>query len=370
MINSFTKFGLCLLLACANCQVEDDTTYFVDYNPWVRRSPQVRGSIRSMMAMSRNAPVPYKEAPLTAALGVNLTLVRPEWRTRLYWRQEILPTTLNVSIDVNSHLDAEFITEGNIKVSSSTAVVDISKEGWKVIEGRDEASSKGLELSGEVQIAWFKMVAKNTFNVHGVKKWSDERNSEGVKRRSFQTAVSYDGKCSKNQICRALTWTYIKTFSGTCLRYPLIDVSACKQTEFSNAPANYSLAVFNPKTSPILKTVAGQFFKLAAFDGNRTGPQLHGVMMHRHEAVEQSYQEAPCTFSYTLRKPDGTPLRTQGLLFESFEDSKRRKREGGAQGPKDAESDQEPEIVIIHDDIEELLRQGNVPLDGNFSWEW
>ncbi|PHH60926.1 hypothetical protein CDD81_1037 [Ophiocordyceps australis] len=355
--NSFSKIGLCLLLVCANCLTQAASQHdVVDYDPWVRNTSQVKAAIRSITAMSKGGAVPYKEAPLTAAQGVNLSFVSSDWHPRLFWRQIILPATLNVSIEIFSHLDFELMSEGNVEVTTSTAVINTERQGWKLSQSREQGHAVGMELTGEVSTGFFKMATKNTYNVHGSKRWTDEQRGATVTQQQFRASVRFDGKCGKNQICRVLTWTYTKSFRGVCLMFPLIDVSSCDRTAYSNAPANYSLAVFNPKTSPILTTVAEQFFELDTYDGNRTGAEIQGCVMHRHEAVKRSLQQGQCSFSYTLRKPDGTPLRTQAMLAESYNDHERRKR--GAQDIGD------PEITIIHDDLENLVRQDGVPFDG------
>jgi hypothetical protein len=123
--------------------------------------------------------------------------------------------------------------------------------------------------------------------------------------------------CPRNSICRIVTWTYVRTISGTCFLTPYLDAKC-----LDGGKDKYSLGLF-PFCQP-LAGVASQFFdfdqdKIKAQASPGFGPDLQGIKMHKPELVRTNKHEENCTFSYALRMENGDPVKAQAIIIEPLD---------------------------------------------------
>ncbi|KAM3466809.1 hypothetical protein NHJ6243_000550 [Beauveria neobassiana] len=285
----------------------------------IRNAPEVQRHQKSIQR-ALNKGLPYSEGLLEASDNlVKLDGLSEKERKCMYLRNNIKEDGFQSYMDINPHPDApDQITgpvERKIEITTSTAVVDVSRLGWNKEVATEIGGSATAEASGGIGV----FSASLSATVYGNQRTSGGQNGEASKQTEFRQDVRREEVCPPNSICRIMTWTYTRTIKGKCFLTPYFD-EKCYTGD--KRKGKYSLGLF--PSCPPLEGVATQFFDFN-YDNYKSaagfGPDNQGLKMHKPGMIKANKYDEDCTFTYALRDENGIPVKASANIIETDTDS-------------------------------------------------
>lgn len=284
----------------------------VDLAMLIRDTEQVRGH-RDNVLGALHKHLPYSEGPLKTS---KLETVKNSGCFTM--RRVVKPHSYQSTLDVVPTFDLPYDTvtgvyEESVTITSSTAKIDTARLGWNKEKSSETGGSvkAGVSAGASAGLGFFE--SHMTTTVYENESWTEDKTGKKAMQSEFRTELTETKKCPPHSICRAVTWTYTRTISGTCYILPLLDTRCAMPDSEMARFGNTSLGLY-PDCSPI-SDIASQFFE---FSSPRAapgfGPDLQGVKMHRPEAVSRNIFEAPCSFSHPLRWGNGNLVKAQAFV--------------------------------------------------------
>ncbi|KID89576.1 hypothetical protein MGU_03623 [Metarhizium guizhouense ARSEF 977] len=258
--------------------------------------------------------LPYEEGLLQETQRLNY--FPKQERECVYLRKFMNPQGLQSNIDISPHADYPDQITGEeartIKVHTSTAKITGKTLGWNKEESRDLGGSVTLDNSLNFGV-W-----KASLSVTAYGNWQTRNGESGEssEQTEYKSDIKFTARCPPYSICRVVTWTYTRIFTGTCFLLPYLD-GKCLGGE----PGKYSVGLF-PSCDPVWKLA----FPFLDYDLREMrdsspwpalGPDLQGVKMPRPGTFSGNKKEGNCTFSYALKWEDGSPVRGQALIIDT-----------------------------------------------------
>lgn len=290
----------------------------------IRDSPQVQAHMKSTMSHLGKV-FPFSEGPMSASKGgVDLlnSAEIPEFdRKCLFVRNSIKETGWQSSLDVNPHPNGDNVVtrenEEPMTISTSAVKTNSYRLGWN----KESSKETGQSVTAEVSVGYGPFSASLGTTVYGNQRMTEGQNAEMSKQEEVSVKIDRPYTCPAWSICRVVTWTYIRTITGSCFLTPYYN-ETCGRGEAGNGNL-YSLGLLR-SCSPSDK-IADNFYEFI-LGQTVYGPDLEGIKMHITEGVIPRYQDN-CSFSYTLRDEHRTPVSAIANIIEKYPDPNAKKIE-------------------------------------------
>lgn len=289
----------------------------------IRDAPEVQAHMKSTMRHLGKV-FPYSEGLMSASKGgVDLlnSAEIPEFdRKCLFVRNSIKETGWQSSLDVNPHPNADDVvtgaTEEPMTISKSTVKTNSYRLGWN----KESSKETGQSVTAEVSVGYGPFSASLGTTVYGNQRMTEGQSLETSTQDEVSVKIDKPYTCPARSICRVVTWTYIRTITGSCFLTPYYN-ETCGKGEGGKGNL-YSLGLLQ-LCSPADK-ISNNFYEHVPRKPGY-GPELNGIKMPPEGATPKYHQS--CSFSYTLRDEHGTPVSAIANIIEKYPDPNAKKTE-------------------------------------------